>query len=192
MVTEVGVLTVLAVTVNVAEVAPAATVTLVGTVAAVALELDSDMLAPPLGAAAVRVTVPVPVAPLASELGLTDTVLSAAGGGVMVKLDEVTLAPEKVAVTVAEVEVVTVPAVIVNTAEVAPAATVTLIGTVAADVFELESETVTPPAPAASVNVTVPVPVVPLAIVLGLTDTPLRAPGGGVTVKLDEVLLAPE
>ncbi len=84
------------------------------------------------------------------------------------------------------------PAVIVNTAEVAPAATVTLIGTVAADGFELESETVTPPAPAASVNVTVPVPVVPLAIVLGLTETLLRAAGGGVMVKLDEVLLTPE
>ncbi len=84
------------------------------------------------------------------------------------------------------------PAVTVNVAEVAPAATVTLVGTVAAEVLELESETATPPLPAASVNVTVPVPVWPLAIVLGLTDTLLSAAAGGVMIKLDEVTLAPE
>ncbi len=180
------------VTANVAEVAPAATVTLIGTVAAVALELDSETVTPPGPAASVRVIVPVPVAPLAIVLGLTDTLLSVAAGGVIVKLDEVLLTPEYVAVTVAEVEVVTEPAVTVKVAEVAPAATVTLVGTVAADVLELESETVTPPLPAAWVNVTVPVPVAPLAIVLGLTDTLLSAAAGGVMVKLDEVTLVPE
>jgi len=85
-------------------------------------------------------------------------------------------------VTVTEVEVVTVPAVTVNVAAVAPAATVTLDGTVAAEVFELERDTVTPPVPAAVVSVTVPVPVWPLAIVLGLTETLLSAAGGGVIV----------
>ena len=94
--------------------------------------------------------------------------------------------------TVAEVEVVTEPAVTVKVAEVAPDATVTLVGTVAAEVFELASDTVTPPVPAASVSVTVPVPVWPLPIVLGLTDTALSAAGGGVIVKLAEVLLTPE
>ena len=94
--------------------------------------------------------------------------------------------------TVIEVEVVTVPAVTVNVAEVEPAATVTLVGTVAAEVLELASDTVTPPVPAATVSVTVPVPVWPLAIELGLTETLLSAAGGGVIVKLAEVLLAPE
>ena len=84
--------------------------------------------------------------------------------------------------TVTEVELVTVPAVTVKVAEVDPAATVTLVGTVAAEVFELESDTTTPPVPAAAVSVTVPVPVWPLAIVLGLTETLLSAAGGGVIV----------
>jgi len=80
----------------------------------------------------------------------------------------------------------------VNVAVVAPAATVTLEGTVAAEVLELESETATPPVPAASVNVTVPVPVWPLAIVLGLIEMLLSAAGGGLMVTLDDVLLTPE
>ena len=83
------------------------------------------------------------------------------------------------------------PAVTVNVAEVEPCATVTLEGTLAAVVFELESETATPPVPAASVRVTVPVPVWALTIVLGLTETLLSAAGGGVTVT-PNVLLTPE
>ena len=69
---------------NVAEVDPAGTVTLAGTLAAVPLELESVTTAPPVPAAAVRVTVPVPVWPLTIVLGLTETLLSAASGGVMV------------------------------------------------------------------------------------------------------------
>ena len=63
----------------------------------------------------------------------------------------------------------------VNVAEVDPAGTVTLAGTVAAVPLELESDTATPPVPAAAVRLTVPVPVWPLTIVLGLTETLLRA-----------------
>ena len=80
----------------------------------------------------------------------------------------------------------------VNVAVVAPAATVMLEGTVAAEVLELESDTATPPVPAASVRVIVPVPVWPLTIVFGLTERLLRAAGGGVIVMLDDVLLTPE
>jgi hypothetical protein len=42
--------------------------------------------------------------------------------------------------------------------EVEPWGTVTLAGTLAAAVLELESATVTPPVPAAAVRLTVPVP----------------------------------
>ena len=58
----------------------------------------------------------------------------------------------------------------------------TLAGTLAAVVFELERETVTPPLPAAAVRFTVPVPVRPLVIVPGLTETLLKAAGAGLTV----------
>jgi hypothetical protein len=73
----------------------------------------------------------------------------------------------------------------VNVTVVAPAGTVTLEGTLAAAVLELASDTTTPPVPAAVVRVTVPVPVWPLTIVLGLTETLLRAPGNGLMVTMN-------
>jgi hypothetical protein len=82
------------------------------------------------------------------------------------------------------------PAVTVNVAEVEPWGTVTLEGTFATDVFELERATAMPPLPAGSVNVTVPVPVKPLVMVLGLTETALSAAAGGFTVR-PNVRLAP-
>ena len=91
-------------------------------------------------------------------LGLTETLLSAAAGGLMVT-PNVLFTPEYDAVKVAAVEEVTVPAVTVNVADVDPAGTVTLAGTLAAVVLELESATTTPPVPAAAVRLTVPVPV---------------------------------
>jgi hypothetical protein len=74
---------------------------------------------------------------------------------------------------------------------VEPWGTVTLEGTVAAVVLELESDTTTPPLPAADVRVTVPVPVRPPVMVLGLTETLLRAAGAGLTVS-PKVALTPE
>ena len=173
-----------------AEVAPAATVTLVGTVAAEVFELDSNTVTPPVPAASVSVTVPVPVWPLAMVLGLTDTLLSAAGGGVMV-IPEVASTVLYEAVKVTGVELPTVPAVTVKVADVDPCGIVTLDGTLAAVLFELLSDTTAPPLPAAAVRVTVPVPVCPLAIELGLTEMPLRAPGSGLIVT-PKVLSVPE
>ena len=52
----------------------------------------------------------------------------------------------------------------------------------AAVVFQLEGDTAMPPLPAAAVRVTVPVPDWLLRIVVGLTETLIRAGGGGLTV----------
>ena len=57
-------------TVKFAEVAPAGTVTLPGTVATEVLLLDSVTTAPPLGAAPLRVTVPVELLPPLTLVGL--------------------------------------------------------------------------------------------------------------------------
>jgi hypothetical protein len=62
--------------VNVALVAPAATVTLAGTWAADVLLLVRVTTAPPDGAGPVKVTVPVDEVPPFTELGLSVTVLS--------------------------------------------------------------------------------------------------------------------
>ncbi len=70
MVTDAVELTVVVVTENVAVVAPAATVTLAGTVATAVLLLVSVTTAPPEGAALLRVTVPVEEVPPVTVAGL--------------------------------------------------------------------------------------------------------------------------
>ena len=61
------------VTVNVAVVAPAATITLAGTCAAVELLLLNVTVAPPVGAAPLKVTVPVADAPPVTLVGFRVT-----------------------------------------------------------------------------------------------------------------------
>ena len=73
MVTEVTAATELVVTVKVAEVEPPETVTLAGTCAAVVLLLDSETLAPPVGAASLSVNVPVDEAPQVTLAGFRET-----------------------------------------------------------------------------------------------------------------------
>ncbi len=84
MVADVVELTAVVVTVNVAVVDPAATATLAGTVAAPVLLLVSVTTAPPVGAALLKVTVPVEEVPpvTADGLKLRDDKV----GGVMVRL----------------------------------------------------------------------------------------------------------
>lgn len=123
-------------------------------------------------------------------LGLTETVLSAAGSGAMV-IPKVAYSVEYDAVRVTGVELLTVPVVTVNVAEVDPCGIVTLEGTLAAAVLELLRETTAPPLPAAAVSVTVPVPVCPLVMVTGATETLLSAPGSGLIVT-PKVLFVPE
>src|SRR5713226_3535573 len=70
MVTEVDAATALVLTVKVAVVAPARTVTLAGTVATPVLLLDRETTAPPLGAGPLSVTVPVEELPPVTLAGL--------------------------------------------------------------------------------------------------------------------------
>src|SRR5881296_903265 len=92
MIAGVEAVTELVVTVKVALMAPAGTMILTGTVAAVELH-ESETDPPPVGAGALKVTVPVDVAPPTTLVGLNDTVErtgpggggGGAGGGVSVR-----------------------------------------------------------------------------------------------------------
>ena len=77
MVAKVDAVTEVVVTVKLVLVAPASTVTLAGTVAAVELS-ESDTTAPPVGAAALKVTVPVVELPPTTPVGLSDSAESVA------------------------------------------------------------------------------------------------------------------
>src|SRR5262245_26042089 len=132
MVTELAAVTAVVAMEKLALTAPAATVTLAGTLATVALLLESATAAPPVGAAVVNVTVPVLAAPPTTLVGLTVTEdkLGAAGTGLTVNV-AVRVTPPSVAEIDGDVEAVTVVVVMVKVALVAPAATVTLAGTAA-------------------------------------------------------------
>src|SRR5215210_6635915 len=82
MVTGVSVETEDVVAVKPALVAPAATVTLAGTVATAVLLLMRDTRAPPVGAPVVSVTIPVDELPPVTDVGFTLTAFSAAGATV--------------------------------------------------------------------------------------------------------------
>jgi len=81
MVTVVDAVTPLLLTVNVALVAPAATVTLEGTVAAAVLLLESATCAPPAGASPLSVTVPVEELPPVTLVGFSPSEARLGGGG---------------------------------------------------------------------------------------------------------------
>lgn len=154
-------------TVNVAVVAPAATVTLCGVVASAALELVKAIAAPLLGAGAVSVTVPVLGVPPTTRAGLSRSDLSAAAGaGVTVKV-VVFPTPAYVADSVVDVDMVTVDVVMPKLAALAPCATVTFAGTLTA-LLALDKETSAPPAGAPADKVTVPVAPLPPTTELGV------------------------
>ena len=90
-----------------------------------------------------------------------------------------------------EVEMRTPDVLTVKVALVAPAATVTMEGTVAAPVLLLESRTCTPPAGAGALNVTVPVedpnpPTTPV----GFSVSEVSVGSGWVTVSVAGLLVA--
>jgi hypothetical protein len=156
---------------NVALVWPAATVTVVPTVAADVLLLVSATVNPPVGAAELIVTVPVEPAAPSTLVGDRVTLVNAAGVTVSVA---VWLAPLSVPVIVADWLVATAYVVIGNVAVIWPAATVTLVPTVAADVLLLVSAMLSPPVGAAELIVTVPVEPAAPSTLVGDTVMPTR------------------
>jgi hypothetical protein len=170
--------------VNEAVVAPCATVTEAGNDTD-GLELESATVMPPVGAGAAIVTVPCAVCPLRIVVGVR--VRPTGRIGFTVKL-ALRLVPPSEAVRTAVVIEVTVPAVAVKEAVVAPCSTVTEAGTDTAW-FELESAIVTPPAGAGAEMVTVPCVVCPLTMEFELSEKAIGTIG--FTVKLALTLTPP-
>src|SRR2546430_124580 len=181
---------------NAALLAPAGTVTLEGTLAAELL-LVSATRAPPAGAAALSVTVPVedcnPPTTVDGFKLIDATVGSANGFTVSVA---VLVVPPYAALIVTAVEALTALVLTVKLAVVAPAATVTLAGTRAAVVLLLESATAAPPDGAALLKVTVPVDdCVPPVTLVGFSVNEDNVTGGGAagfTVSVAGFLVAPK
>jgi hypothetical protein len=156
----------------------AGTVTEGGTVAA-ALSDDRVTAKPPACAGAERVTVPVDGAPPVNEVGLRVTEESTSATGLIVSVAGfVTAAAE--AVMVAVVMVPTDVVETLNVADVAPWATVTLAGTVAAT-LSLVRFTTKPPEGAMLEMITVPVEEVPPLTEAGASARDERS--GGLTVR---------
>lgn len=171
---------------NVAVVAPAATVTLAGTDAVVDLFDAIVTTVPPAGAAFVSVTVPVAFTVPTTEAGVTVKALRAAGAGVTVRA-AVFVVPPYAAEIVRAVEDVTARLVMTKVALVDPAGIATLAGTVAAAVLLEVSVTTTPPAGAAAPSTAVPVALVPPGTEAGETVTALSvaAPDGAANLRMN-------
>ena len=90
------------------------------------------------------------------------------------------MTPPELAVTVTDTDAVTDEVAIVKPALVAPAATVTLAGTVATAVLLLESVTTVPPEGAAAVSVTVPLTELPPVTLAEPRVSALKAGAGAL------------
>jgi hypothetical protein len=181
MVTVAEAATALVVTVKVALLAPAATVTLEGTLAAVVLPLESVTCAPPGGAGPLSVTVPVEEFPPITLVGFSvSDVRVGGGGGAGVTVSEAdVVAPLKVAEMATVTDAATALVLTVKVALVDPAATVTLGGTLATVVLLLESVTCAPPVGAGPLSVTVPVEEFPPVTLVGFSESEERERDAG-------------
>lgn len=162
--------------------APAATVTLDGTLAAAELD-DSVTTAPAAGAGALRVTVPVEDLPPVTLAGFSDTADTAGptgGGFTPIAENWNTLSRAALSCTV----VVSCGNVVTGKlALVAPPGTMTLAGTLAASGRTLPRFTATPAAGAGPASVTVPVAAVPPTTLVGFTVSAVSSGRLGYSVK---------
>jgi len=155
-------------------VAPAGTVTVLGTLARLEL-LRSCTTTPPAGAGPLRVTVPVAVLPPQTEVGLivSDWSVTFDEGGLTVRF-AVRETPPAEAVIVTLVALETAFVLTVKFALVAPAGTVTVLGTAATLGLLLLRFTTKPPDGAGAVRVTVPVLLLPPTTLVGFRLRLLR------------------
>lgn len=153
--------------------------TLAGTVATDVLELVSVTTAPAGGALPVSAAVPVEGLPPATLAGLTFTARRTAG---VTSSEAVFVTPACVAEIVTAFVVETPKVVVVNDAPKVPASTVTVAGTVAAEVSELASDTTAPPAGKAPVKLTDELVIVAPPTTLAEIETPDR--DAGVTASV--------
>lgn len=184
----------LVLTVKVVLLWPAGTVTLAGTVATLVLLLESVTPAPPEGAAPESVIVPVDLLPPLTLVGLSvseERVTAPPGVTVNVVCLELLL---RVAVIATLVVVVTDCVPTVKVALVLPAATVTLEGTAATEVFELDSVTTVPPEGALALRVTAPVELLPPLTLVGfrINEETVGSELPGLTVKLADTVAPPD
>jgi hypothetical protein len=169
----------------VVEVIPAGMVTLDGTVAEVEL-LDRKIASPVEGAAELIVTVPVALAPPATELGLRlspDTL-----GGLTVRVDLAYAVPS-LTVRATDFEDATPTVIATKVADVLPAATETVDGTATTAEFDAETDRVMPLGPAGPFSTMVPVDEAPPTTVAGLRVSVSEV--GGVTVSADDAAIPP-
>lgn len=152
---------------NVAVVAPAATVTVGGTTMA-AFDDANVTTNPPAGAGPPIVTVPVTDAPPTTAIGVTASAVTLCVVTTSVALR---LRPPPAAVMTTFVVVATAAVVIVNVADVAPAGTITVAGTVAPT--PAVTFTTNPPTGAGAVNPTVATLAAPPTTDVNESDKPL-------------------
>src|SRR5262245_427929 len=163
-------------------VAPAATVTLAGTLAVAPL-LDSVTVAPPAGAPLDNVTVPCDADPPATLAGLSVTLCSAAAGGAGVGGVTVNVAvrvvPLYAAVIVIVVFAATAAVAIMNVAVKLFSAAVAVAGTLATFGLLLDNEMTAPPVCALVLSTTVPLEALPPTTVDGFVEKVDSVGSGG-------------
>jgi hypothetical protein len=161
--------------VKVAEDAPGAIVTEVGTVATAVLLLDNNTVMPAPGAGPLRVIVPVLVAPPATAAGFIPIEANTTGLTVKAAVLVVFRYTAEIVMLVAAVTDLLLK---LKVAVVAPAATVAEAGTLAMLILLLDRVTIAPPAGAGAVRVMVPALVCPPTRDAGFIET-IESVGAG-------------